>query len=341
MQPLTRAEVESQPLLLGNKLGIQVNRDPTRLAERLAQHYIMLDFAPKGEFVHRTFTAHANGLMVTCGAVTALQGRTGRVPGRCSVNLVLTGSNLYRADGHDFKIGPQRPLLYGPNHDYSYVTSGYNGVVFDISHDQLLSTAAAMAGTPKASNSIASSLNQFKTLGLDGGRITQLMQRLCKSLKMLENPDCLLSLDIPFLQVDDLIYRHLALILVPPEFLRQPSAGSINQRDRIFEELLEWIRERLDAPLNLTELESRSGYSRRTLQNLFQLRFGCGPIQWIRRHRLEQARMALLNPAPTDTVSSIAGRFGFNSLTVFGRDYNQAFGEKPSESLRLGRRTHL
>lgn len=43
------------------------------------------------------------------------------------------------------------------------------------------------------------------------------------------------------------------------------------------------------------------------------------------------------SPQPYDTVTSIARRFGFNSLMVFSRDVIQAFGSHPSECMRLGR----
>lgn len=345
MLTLTNAQVESQPLLLGNKLGIQIDRDPTKLAERLAQHYSLLDFAPRSgfesTFIHRSFSTPANDMVVTCGAVTPLHGRMGQREGACSVNLVLSGAASYRADGKDYHIAPKQPLFYSPPQEYIYQSNGYNGVVFDIRLAKLQATAEGMLGMP-INHAILREFSQFKTLRIENNRTSQLLRRLCASLKMLEDPDHLLSLDIPHLRIDDLIYRHLVLLLLPAALLRQPTGlKATPQRDRIFEELLEWIREHLDAPLNLTELESRSGYSRRSLQNLFQLRFGCGPIQWIRRHRLEQARLALLSPAATDTVTTIAGRFGFNSLTVFSRDYTQLYGENPSETLRQGRQKIL
>lgn len=341
MLTFTPTQVESQPLLFGNKLGVQVDRDPAKLAERLAQHYSLLDFSPRSgyehAFIHRSFSSAANGMVVTCGAVTPLHGRMGQREGTCSVNLVLSGTASYRADGKEYHIAPKQPLFYTPPKEYSYQSNGYNGVVFDIRWDKLQATAEAMLGKP-INHSILHEFRQFKTLSLESERTRQLLRRLCDSLKMMEDPDCLLSLDIPCLQIDDLIYRHLVLLLLPAPLLLQPAGiKTPPYRDRILDELLEWIRDHLDAPLNLSELESRSGYSSRTLQNLFQRRFGCGPIQWVRRQRLDQARLALLDPQPTDTVTSIARRFGFNSLKVFSRDFTQAFGHNPSECLRQGR----
>ena len=91
-------------------------------------------------------------------------------------------------------------------------------------------------------------------------------------------------------------------------------------------------------PINLTILEQRSGYSRRFLQLAFQQRFGCGPMQWIRQQRLEQARLSLLNPQDDDSVGCVAARFGFSSVSVFSREFHRRFGSRPSDVLREGRR---
>lgn len=334
---------QSPPLLFGNHLGVRVDRDPTTLAERLAQHYKILDFGPQPgherAFFHRSLTTQNNGLVVSCGYSTPVFGRVGQIPGRGSINLILSGSITYQADGHDYRLEPGQPFFYGPTHDYSYFCNDYNGVVFDIDISRLKATAATMLGMRVPSHRLVTALSEFKTLTMDGGRNSQLIKRLARSIKFLEDPDCLLSLDIPYLQIDDLIYRHLALLVLPRNLLTPlDSGGKGRSRDRIFEELLEWIRENLSSPLNLTQLEKRSGYSRRSLQNMFQQRLGCGPIQWIRRHRLEQAQQALLNPNPDDSVTTVARRFGFNSLTVFSRDFSKAFGMNPSQALRLGRR---
>lgn len=333
---------ESQRLLFGDHSGVQLDRDPTRLAERLAQHYTILDFGPQPgherSFVHRSLTTQANGLVVSCGYSTPVYGRVGQSPGRGSINLILSGSITYRADGREYRVNPSQPFFYGPALDYSYTCNHYNGVVFDIEISRLKATVASMLGMRVPSHQLITALSEFKTLAMDGGRHSQLIKRLARSLRFLEDPDCLLSLDIPYLQIDDLIYRHLALLLLPRHLLTPPDSGDTpGSRDRIFEELLEWIRENVSSPLNLTELERRSGYSRRSLQSMFQLRVGCGPIQWIRRHRLEQARQALLNPNPEDSVTSVARRFGFNSLAVFSRDFTKTYGMNPSAALRSGR----
>ncbi|MFM7548588.1 MAG: helix-turn-helix domain-containing protein [Cyanobacteriota bacterium] len=41
--------------------------------------------------------------------------------------------------------------------------------------------------------------------------------------------------------------------------------------------------------ITLTNLEEQSHYSARHLQSLFRKKFGCTPIQFVRRQRLEEA----------------------------------------------------
>lgn len=56
--------------------------------------------------------------------------------------------------------------------------------------------------------------------------------------------------------------------------------------DHPFEALLEWVQVHLHTPITPTELSRRSAYSQRNLQYLFQRRFGCSPMQWVKRQRL-------------------------------------------------------
>ena len=121
----------------------------------------------------------------------------------------------------------------------------------------------------------------------------------------------------------------------------QPSPQGGAGADVVVEELLVYIQTHLHQPLRLQELEERSGYSRRSLQYAFQRRFGCGPMQWVKRERLQAARRELEHPQPDDTVSLISQRYGYTSLSSFSRDIHQAFGVCPSALLRRGQRPQV
>ena len=74
----------SQRLLFGNGNNLTVSRDPVALANRLAQHYKLLDFGPRPgherSFIHRSFTAVTGELAVTCGYASPIYGVMGERP---------------------------------------------------------------------------------------------------------------------------------------------------------------------------------------------------------------------------------------------------------------------
>jgi transcriptional regulator GlxA family with amidase domain len=98
--------------------------------------------------------------------------------------------------------------------------------------------------------------------------------------------------------------------------------GSLSDpgRDRPFDELLQWIQAHLHTPITATELSRRSAYSLRNLQHLFQRRFGCSPMQWVKRQRLEAVHRDLQRAQPRETVAVIARRhFGIPPSVLLRR----------------------
>jgi AraC-like DNA-binding protein len=134
------------------------------------------------------------------------------------------------------------------------------------------------------------------------------------------------------------LYRLLAVLVFPElrdgQERLKPAAGVNDPR---LDSLLDFIGLHLDQPLSLQQLEERSNYSRRTLHYLFQQRFGCSPMQWVRQLRMTKAHDRLTNPGPGDTVKAVAAACGYRSLSQFGLDFQRAHGCRPSEVLRSGR----
>lgn len=143
------------------------------------------------------------------------------------------------------------------------------------------------------------------------------------------------------LQLEEPALRLLAALLVPE--LRRPRPLKL-PRQRLardsFAELLTYIQGNLAKPLNFSELEAHSHYSRRALQYAFQERLGCTASQWIRGQRLDLARRCLEHPQHDDTVSSIATTCGYRSMSLFSIDFQQRFHVKPSQVLREARASH-
>lgn len=324
-----------------------VDRDPQALASKLNQHFPVRAFDPRlsngSAFLHRASTATAGSLNITCGFTTPIYGLIGDNPGVGAINICYGGGSTYGVDGQSYRIHSEAPLYFNPGSEYSFAADHYYGLVLHVDLQRLQSTAAAMGGVGLSSRRYAADLARPKVLQLEEGRQRQRLQTLRASFGLLDAPELEAAGEMALLQIDDLIYRILALALCPqleqqgPE---HPAGAERLSRELIFEELLEWIRAQLHTPINLTQLEQRSGYSRRNLQLAFNQRFGCGPIQWIRRQRLELVRQRLLNPGPGDSVAGIAARLGFGNISAFSRDFHSHYGVRPSELLREGRRLH-
>ncbi len=95
-----------------------------------------------------------------------------------------------------------------------------------------------------------------------------------------------------------------------------------------------------DQPLSIPDLARQSGIPERTLRSAFQKCYGVSPAEYLRVHRLHQARRLLRASCPEETtVTRIAFGLGFWDLGRFAGAYHRLFGERPSETLRLDSRT--
>jgi len=173
----------------------------------------------------------------------------------------------------------------------------------------------------------------------DGTRLT-LQQGLRKLLIWSHELGEISSLLLDRLPVDELIHSVVAAFLFE-DLRREGDLHSLMRREHTgrdsFDELLAYIRQHLDEPLNLTALEQLSHYSRRALQYAFRDRLGCTATQWIRMQRLDLAQRLLQNPLPEQTVGQIARLCGYRSLSLFSVEFRQRFHVRPSELLRDSR----
>lgn len=137
--------------------------------------------------------------------------------------------------------------------------------------------------------------------------------------------------------MDDVLMRLVVLLLVPE--LRQTEGQAMAplppaSAHRKIEELLDWIEAHLEAPICLSDLEAQVFWSRRTLLEAFRAACGCGPMQWVRRRRVQKAMQRLTHPQPGDTLTSIGLSVGFSSAVAFSREFRRQYGCAPSTLLR-------
>ncbi|MBX9662174.1 AraC family transcriptional regulator [Novosphingobium sp.] len=131
------------------------------------------------------------------------------------------------------------------------------------------------------------------------------------------------------LGIEDAMYRWTihALALLPQD---AESALKVSRDRHRIDVVCDLVRTSHDRPLTLTEMERLSGLSARALQYAFKARFGCSPMEWQRRERMQLARSRLMFPAAGDTITDIAYAMGFSSSAAFTSQYRRYFGETPS-----------
>jgi AraC-like DNA-binding protein len=133
----------------------------------------------------------------------------------------------------------------------------------------------------------------------------------------------------PMLRLDDLIRRLLVMLLVP-DLLEASGDIALAEEPFVHASLVEWVLAHLHEPISLSDMEQRSHYGRRSLQLAFQRRFGCGPMQWLRRQRLAKARSLLESPARWGSIGDGSLACGYLSQACFSRDFLNRYGERPS-----------
>ena len=108
-------------------------------------------------------------------------------------------------------------------------------------------------------------------------------------------------------------------------------------RRQIVQRASQLLRDHVAEGTRIGVISRAVGVSERTLRNAFQREHGLSPKQYDVRERLQAARQALCSVNDSDTVTKVASQYGFFELGRFARLYKDAFGESPSETIRLRR----
>jgi AraC-like DNA-binding protein len=97
---------------------------------------------------------------------------------------------------------------------------------------------------------------------------------------------------------------------------------------------VDYIEANWDQPIMIEDLCAVSQTSARSLFYLFRRTCGYSPMVHANHVRLRHAHNMLMQPSELTTVTTVGFACGFSNLGNFALKYRQAFGEKPSETLR-------
>lgn len=102
----------------------------------------------------------------------------------------------------------------------------------------------------------------------------------------------------------------------------------------------EWILAHIREPISVCDLLPITGASRRSLESGFRTYLKTTPAKFILCHKLKGVRETLRSD-PNITIGDAAFSYGFNHLSHFTRQYQEAFGELPSDTVRECRNAHF
>lgn len=100
---------------------------------------------------------------------------------------------------------------------------------------------------------------------------------------------------------------------------------------------VDYIEAHWDRAISIEALAEHAQTTARSLFYLFRRTYGISPMTYVNRVRLRYAHIMLSNPTAETSVTSVGFLCGFSNMGHFARRYYEAFGEKPSETLRRRR----
>ena len=268
----------------------------------------------------------------------------------CTLALPSHGCGVYSIRDERIANIAGQSAAFLPAGGWRLVNDHTGGTALHFSEDDLIRCIQAMGRHryPR-DDSDATALRQRLALpfviSTDAPPFSQLYQQLLTVMGMVHDlgrrgirePD-------PMLCLDDLILRSVALLLLPafgrgrlspwqPDGPPRDSHGAVSL-------VMEWMLANLHRPISLSEIEKQASYGRRALQAGFKACVGCGPMQWLRRQRLDLARQRLQAAAPGVTVTQVSQSCGYLNLASFSRDFSERFGVGPRQLLLEARSRH-
>jgi AraC-like DNA-binding protein len=315
--------------------------DPVEVAERLGTLLPVRSCDPvRPASASAPFRCHMGGLQLGALGLVALWG-TG-LHGELEDPELATLVVPYRGRGH-FRIGRRsllnlagQTLLLIPPGPWRTSNDHLGGVTIRLEPARLQEVGRAMAGPQSREERWLGLARTPLVLTQAGKARAARFERLYRALAFLHGVVRRHGAVPESLRLDDLLLRQIVDLLASG-LLAESAAPEPSEMDAAIDNLIDWMHAHRHEPISLTELEQRSHYSRRYLQYAFKARFGCGPMQYLRRQRLWRARRRLAQADAGTTVSGIALACGYLSLACFRRDFRHRFGISPSELLARAR----
>lgn len=136
-------------------------------------------------------------------------------------------------------------------------------------------------------------------------------------------------------RLEEALLQEMVGLFIDPECDKQQRHGSSSGSYIVEKSHRLTLQDKLNPP-SVNELCERLRVSRRSVQNGFRRVTETTPINYIRSVRLNGVRRELMTTRGAElSIGDAAARWGFFHLSHFAADYEQLFGELPSQTRRL------
>jgi AraC-like DNA-binding protein len=261
----------------------------------------------------------------------------GEVEQRCEAQLVLpylAGVNTFTVDRKSYTFRSSCLFLPAATSRFQLDCSQCSGIIISFQPESLMPVAHSIAGPGCDLVPLRAALAQPAILSRKHDpRRDRIHHLMMQTMAYVEQCMAIGGNINPMLCLDDLIRRLIVMLLVP-DLLEAATTEPLISEPFTHQGLVEWLLAHLHEPISLSDMEKRSCYSRRSLQNAFKQRFGCGPMQWLRQQRLAKAKSLLEDPAHRLSQLEVAQACGYLCQASFSRDFLNRFGERPSRYQR-------
>jgi AraC-like DNA-binding protein len=95
-----------------------------------------------------------------------------------------------------------------------------------------------------------------------------------------------------------------------------------------------FIESNLHEDITVGDIATAVGVCTRLLQKAFAHQCGCSPMRFVTQSRLERIRQKLDRSTADTKIVDVMMDYGFTQGGKFAKEYQQLFGEKPSETLK-------
>lgn len=319
------------PLALGQKRSLQY-RDPERMSAELARgtsavmNYISDE--PDGSFFAQSSFIKTRNLSLVASVSSAF-----RVEARGASSGILMvashGVTSTRRGGRTIDWGKGKSALFLPPGGCTARSSGRSVVGIEIDPAVISAITQTMLGGRAVRRRQAFDFATPAGLPLQGNSL-DFGSLILGTISMLDHFGGNTHL-IERSGIDDAILRMVAVLLNFEELSADETGGRPHRA--VVQLACEYIDANLTNTITLTELETITGLSRRSLQYAFRDAFDCTPMQWIALRRLEAVRKHILAARHGATLTTIVGEY-FANLGEFARVYKQRYGELPSTTLK-------